>query len=205
VSNMGFIDWLVLESMNKVRTKTHEIDIGQIESVYDKAHVAVQIVQMYEDATKRSFLQDITTIANLTSGAYGLYNSKETSQMLPPEVQQQQMMYYGRVSSQNKGSVPLKVLKQYLPPDQLNKVKTQGVIRVNVKKIMDQFPGDTKRAVLEIAATIIHECRHEIDRRDTGQTNEQGPKAEEQAFLRWAEQNWDNIAKRLFTQINGGM
>lgn len=193
---MKFIDFV--ERQDRIRVKDHDIDISQIESVYGQAHLAVRIVQMYEQATGKNFLQDITTVADLASGAYGLYNSQETKQLLPPEVRQQQMIFYGKVSDKQ---IPAKVLSKYLSKEQLSKVKNQGTIHVNVRRIMKQFPGDIKRILLEIASTIIHECRHEIERRETGMTSEQGPVAEEHAFLRWAENNWSKIYQNVNNQI----
>lgn len=192
-----FSQFLQEVAMSRLRHKDRDINIHEITALYEKAHIAVQIVQMYEQAIGKDYLNDITTIANLTSHAYGLYNSGETQQMLPPEVQGKEFIGMGKVSNRNQRFVPMKVLGQYLPKDQLNKVKTQGTIRVNIKKIMDQFKGDDKKILLEIASTIIHECIHEVERRDTGNTTEGSAQNAERAFLRWAEQNWNNIATRL--------
>lgn len=192
-----FIQYLQEVSINKIKHKDKYIDIHEIESLYEKAHFAVQIVQMYEQATRKELLQDITTIANLTTTAFGLYNSEETKQMLPPNMQNQEMIGFGKVSNKNQRFVPMKVLGKYLSKPELDKIKTQGVIRVNVKKIMNKFIGDDKRIVLEIAATIVHECTHEIERRDTGNTSEGSAQNAERMFLQWAETNWNMIAQKL--------
>ena len=48
-------------------------DYGEIESIYDKARVAVQIVKLYNP----KLIENISTIANLASGAYGLHDADE--------------------------------------------------------------------------------------------------------------------------------
>ena len=51
----------------------HPLDEKQIDILYNKAHIAVELVRMYNP----NLLNNISTIANLVSGAYGIYNSGE--------------------------------------------------------------------------------------------------------------------------------
>lgn len=66
--------------------------------------------------------------------------------------------------------------------------ESEGIIRVNVNKIIEKFRGDDKKIILEIASTIIHECVHKAERRNSGGTSEGGAKEAEQRFLKWANQ-----------------
>lgn len=50
--------------------------------------------------------------------------------------------------------------------------------------------------MLEIAATIIHEATHEIERETTGQTSEIGPQQAEKTFIQWATKNIKTIMQK---------
>lgn len=71
-----------------------------------------------------------------------------------------------------------------------------NVIYINFNKIFSQFK-DKKKILMEIAATIFHECCHKTDRQKTGRTNEWEVKAKEKAFLAWVERNWETMIKGL--------
>jgi len=171
-------------------------DESQIDSLYSKAHIAVEIVRMYQP----ELLADISTIANLSSGAYGVYNSGDNKKMLPPE-KEKQLVYYGPVRRHNLDMIPKKTLMQYYPDLRPEQIQDSDTIHVNVHRIMQESDSDLE-AILEIASTIVHECTHEKEREATGQTSEVGPVRAEQAFMAWARQNM-NILTRRFPEIQG--
>jgi len=171
-------------------------DESQIDSLYTKAHTAVEIVRMYQP----ELLADIATIANLSSGAYGVYNSGENKKMLPPD-KEKQLVYYGAVRRHNLDMIPKKTLMQYYPDLHPEQIQDSDTIHVNVHRIMQESDSDLE-AILEIASTIVHECTHEKEREATGQTSEVGPVRAEQAFMAWARQNMNALTRR-FPQLQG--
>lgn len=171
-------------------------DESQLDSLYSKAHIAVEIVRMYQP----ELLADISTIANLASGAYGVYNSGENRKVLPPEMEKQ-LIYYGPVKRHNLDMIPRKTLMQYYPHLHPQQIQDSDTIHVNVRRIMQESDSDLE-AILEIASTIVHECTHSHELEDTGQTSEAGPVRAEQAFMSWARQNMNQLTQR-FPQLQG--
>jgi hypothetical protein len=171
-------------------------DESQIDSLYSKAHTAVEIVRLYQP----DLLTDISTIANLASGAYGVYNSGDNRKVLPPEMEKQ-LVYYGPVRRHNLDLIPKKTLLQYYPNLRPEQIKDSDTIHVNVRRIM-QEAGSDMAAILEIASTIVHEATHQREREATGQTSEAGPVKAEQAFYSWARQNMRTLMSR-FPQLQG--
>jgi|SRR6516225_6900328 hypothetical protein len=175
---------------------TKAADESQIDTLYSKAHIAVEIVRMYQP----ELLADISTIANLASGAYGVYNSGDNRKVLPPEMEKQ-LVYYGPVGRHNLDMIPKKTLMQYYPYLHPQQIQDSDTIHVNVRRIMQESDNDLD-AILEIASTIVHECTHEKEREATGQTSEAGPVRAEEAFMGWAKQNMNNLLQR-FPQLRG--
>jgi hypothetical protein len=171
-------------------------DERQIDQLYSKAHIATEIVNLYNPR----ILDNIAVIANLASGAYGVYNSGENQKVIPPEVQNN-LIYYGRVNKQQLDNIPKKTLQQYYPNIPANSIRESDTIRVNVRRIM-QEKGSDFEAILEIAATIIHEATHEIERETMGTTSEAGPVAAEHKFTQWAMQNKNMLMSR-FPELQG--
>lgn len=62
--------------MENIVTTRRNIDSSQIETIYNKAHIAVDLVKLYQP----NLLEKISVIANLASGAYGIYNSGENAE-----------------------------------------------------------------------------------------------------------------------------
>lgn len=182
---INFKEWL-----NQKQTNSSEI-----ESIYGKAHIAVQIVQLYDP----NLLKNISTIANLSSGAYGLYNSGEVQKELPPDVQQK-LIYNGQIDKANINKIPNITLKKYFPELDETKIKEADTIRVNVKKILSRVSNPLE-AVLQIASTIIHEATHATEMQTKGRTDESGPEQAEARFRRWAQANIKSITKK-FPEIN---
>jgi hypothetical protein len=169
--------------------KKKQIDEREIDSIYDKAHISVELVDQY----RPDLLQYISVIANLATGAYGLYNSEETNQIIDPNTQQR-LIYksQNRVSSDQIANLPRIILKQYFPELQDTQIKTSDTIHVNVRRILLQAKSDLE-AVLQIGSTIVHEAVHEMEKEIKGQTTETNPMMEEKKFMLWANTNMKSI------------
>lgn len=175
--------------MLNFREWTQKID--QINSVYDKAHIAIEIAQAYSQEKQPGLLANVTTIANLASGAYGLYNSAENQKKLPPNIER--WLIYKGIKKEDINKLPYVILKKWgVDPKQ---VQIGDTIHVNVRRILSQSKNDLD-AVLQIASTTIHESVHEREREFTGTSSENGPKLAEQEFMQWARQNLDKIIQR---------
>jgi hypothetical protein len=170
--------------------KTSNVDSSQIEAKYDKAKISVQLVSDYDS----SLLNNISTIADLASGAYGLFNSGENKHVLPEDLKQQvRLVFRDETLDDNKLSrIPVKVLCERFPNVDPNSIQVGDVIRVNVSRITNESSTDLE-AVLEIASTIVHEATHEIEFETQGWTSEVGPQAAERQFYSWAMQNIQRI------------
>ncbi len=180
-----------------------DVNDDEINRAYDKAHFAVDIVRLYDQTLPkdRKLLQNISTIANLTSGAYGLYNSGENKNIIPPNLQSAVRLKFGPAMLQNKlQDVPRKVLKDQLQANGVhfnpNDIKPSDVIRINVSRILREF-GDSLETILQLASTIIHEATHELEKEKTGTTSEAGPQMAERQFMLWAKNNMENIFRKI--------
>jgi len=173
----------------------HAADERQIDQLYSKAHIAVKIVDMYNPR----ILDNIAVIANLASGAYGVYNSGENKKVLPKDVETN-LVYYGRIDRRNLDNIPKKTLSQYYP-QAANQIKQADTVHVNVRRIMQEMGSDFD-AVIEIASTIIHEATHELERETMGTTSEVGPVNAERHFKQWVNQNHQMLAGR-FPELQG--
>jgi len=179
---MKFKQWL--EAINTLNNDL--VDDSQINRVYDKAKIAVDIVRMYSKETNKKLLNNISTIANLSSGAYGLYNSKYNKKVISQNASQKIRFKFGNdVFNMNKvNNLPEVVIKRYIPDIRDEDIIPSDVIFVNVSRIIKEF-GDSLESVFQIASTIVHECTHEKEREETGQTSEVKPQQEEKLFQIW--------------------
>ena len=143
----------------------HKADERQIDQLYSKAHIAVEIVNLYNPR----ILDNISVIANLASGAYGVYKSGENQKILPKNLEAN-LIYYGRVDRKNLNNIPKKTLVQYYP-QVANEIREADTVHVNVRRIMQESGSDFE-AIMEIASTVIHEATHEIERETMGTTSE---------------------------------
>jgi hypothetical protein len=169
-----------------------KINFEEVEHVYNKTHIAVQLVNMYAP----DILNNISTIANLSAGSYGLYNSAEVKKELPEEIEKK-LIYYGRVSAEKIKKLPNTILKKYFPTLNDYNIKEEDVIRVNVKRIIQESKTNFE-AVVQIASTIIHEATHANEMKLKGFTNETNPEHEEAKFITWVKSNKD----KLFSLLN---
>ncbi len=172
------------------------VDERQIDQLYSKAHIATEIVKLYNPR----ILDNISIIANLASGAYGVYNSGENQKVLPKDVEAN-LVYYGRINRHNLDMIPKKTIHQYYPQVPENAIRQSDTIHVNVRRIMQEMGSDFD-AIVEIASTIIHEATHEMERETMGTTSEAGPMAAEQKFKGWIEQN-RNMLMQKFPDLQG--
>jgi hypothetical protein len=193
---IGFIEW-----MGESVVGTDQV-FSQIDTLYDKAKYAVKLVQLYGRETRQRILNNISTIAPLNSGVYGLYNSGENKRVIGAAAANKIKFKFGEdaLRNQNLQKLPQSVIKQYVPDIDESQIAPSDVIHVNVRKIVAEM-GDTKEAVVEIASTIIHEATHEIEFHASGKTDETGPKMAEQKFRQWVGANWKNVVLRI-PQLN---
>lgn len=193
---MEFKIWLELNTLG-----TDEVQ-SQIDALYDKAKYAIKLAQAYVktlQGPERDLLKNISTVAPLNSGVYGLYNSAENKAVLGPGVANQIRFKFGADAIRQQNNLqrlPATVISQYLPEVDPRQIAPSDVIHVNVQKIVREL-GDTAAAVMEIASTIIHEATHEMEYRATGKTSEVGPKNAEMRFQAWAKSNWKTFASRI--------
>ena len=176
--------------------RPHEVDEKQIDMLYDKAHIAVELAKMY----RPELLDNIATIADLASGAYGVYNSGENRKNLPQTIEQQ-LVYYGKVGRHNLDLIPKITLQKYYPNIPADQIKESDTIHVNIKRILAESKNDLE-AVLQIASTIVHEAIHELEFETTGKTSEAGPQAEERKFMEWARGKLQEITRR-YPELQG--
>lgn len=174
---------------------------SKIDQLYDKAKYAIKLVQLYSRSTGQSLLNNISTVAPLYSGVYGLYNSAENKKVIGPLVANKIRFKFNQpMMQQNLNRLPNSVIKQYFPDIDEKQIAPSDVIHVNVQKIVREL-GDTKEAVLEIASTIVHEATHELEFQTKGKTDEVGPKKAEEVFKNWVRANWNLVASKI-PQLN---
>ena len=190
----SFIEWISEQST----VGTEFVDEQQIDAAYGKAKLSVRLVRLYDKATNQSLLKNISTIATLTSGAYGLYSSSENKKVIGPQVVNRLKMKFGDdIMSTNKlNTVPNAVIKKYIPDIDERMIQPSDVIRVNIQKHLATH-GDSLEAILEIASTIVHECTHELELQTTGITSEIGPVAAERKFMTWFKSNWNLVRQQI--------
>lgn len=192
----GFAEWLTENTLG-----TDEVN-SQLDALYDKAKYAVKLAQAYVKTLpgpERNILKNISTVAPLSSGVYGLYNSSENKAVIGPAVANKIRFKFGADAIRQQANLqrlPSNVIRQYLPDIDPRQIAPSDVIRVNVGRIVREL-GDTPEAIMEIASTIIHEATHEMEYRANGKTDEIGPKAAEARFMAWARANWDAFASRI--------
>lgn len=181
--------------------------VSQIDVLYDKAKYAIKIVQMYvkssADPNVRNLLKNISTIAPLNSGVYGLYNSAENKAVIgKPAANTTRFTFdQGMMDSQDDiQKLPIAVIRKHMPEVNPNQIKPSDVIHVNVNAIVGRL-GDSMEAVIEIGSTIIHEAKHNMEYRSSqspkpalGETN---PKKAEDDFKTWVQTNWPRIVSSI--------
>jgi len=185
-----------------------DTDISQIDRIYNKSDLAVKVVQLYDQNTNNKFLTNITTVTPLNqSGVYGLFNSAENKSILG---KYDQTKFKVDVNNLEKiKHLPKPILRKYKIPEEIIKlIQRTDTIHVNVAEIYNTFnqkyknkqmsPEEAQLNIIrEIASTIIHESQHEIERNETGTTNETGPIAQEKLFNNWFNNNINLLKGRI--------
>ena len=177
---------------------TELVDETQIDSIYDKAKISVKLVQLYARENRLKLLNNISTIANLSSGVYGLYNSGDNKKVINQNATQKIRLKFGDdIFKSNKiNNIPKAVIKKYIPDIQDTDIQQSDIIYVNVNRIIREL-GDSPQSILQIASTIVHEATHEIEREEKGFTNETGPVMEEKKFLNWFKLNKVRLVQKF--------
>lgn len=160
-----------------------QIDESRIDRLYKKAHVAVQIVQKYDDEYykpkyKISLFENVSTIAELGSGVYGVYIPRENKKILS-SMAQQKLIYRGRLNKQNIDLIPKMTLLKSFPDIRPEEVQETDTIHINVMRIMKESGSDLE-AIREMCSTIVHESTHALGFKD-----EPHAYAAEGEFTRW--------------------
>lgn len=194
-STMNFSQWFYEQGST---IGTENVDERQIDAAYKNAKYSVQLVRLYDKLTNQTLLKNISTIALLQSGAYGLYSSSENKKIIGPSVVNKLKMKFGPdiLMTHKLNTVPNAVIKKYIPDIDVNQLQPSDVIRVNVQKHLTTH-GDSLDAILEIASTIVHECTHELELQTTGATSEVGPTQAEKRFMDWVNKNWLVIRQQI--------
>jgi len=178
-----------------------EVDESQIDQLYDKSRISVELVKMYNP----QLLYNVSTIASLggahATRAYGLYNSGENQDVIDPSEEQRLIWKSGGSLSKDKlKDMQPDILKQYYPDLDARKINPGDTIHVNIPKILrDPQVQSDYDAVVQIASTIVHECTHDKEFREKNQTSEFGPEEAQQQFYQFLNkpETQDHIQKRL--------
>lgn len=150
-----------------------QVDDSAITKIYDKARISVDLVKRY----RPDLLKGIAVIANLASGAYGIYTHYQLQN------QQSRPITYGDQSPDITSLSPELVRKMH-PDIDTSDLKKGDVVRVNVQRILhDPKVKSEIEAIMHIAATIVHELTHHKEVQQTGQTSETGPEKAQAEFI----------------------
>ena len=193
-----FLEWLSL--FEQATLGTEFVDERQIDAAYDKAKFSVRLVQMYDQTLPKDqkLLLNISTIATLTKGVYGMYSSAEDKKVIGANALSKIRMKFGddAIKTHKIETLPAAIIKRYIPDVDLQQIKPSDVIHVNVNQHLQKH-GDSLECVLELASTIVHECTHELERQKTGTTSEVGPVQAERKFMDWVRRNWKTITTKI--------
>lgn len=193
-----FLEWLYL--FEQATLGTEFVDERQIDAAYDKAKFSVRLVQMYDQTLPKDqkLLLNISTIATLTKGVYGMYSSAEDKKVIGANALSKIRMKFGddAIKTHKIETLPAAIIKRYIPDVDLQQIKPSDVIHVNVNQHLQKH-GDSLECVLELASTIVHECTHELERQKTGTTSEVGPVQAERKFMDWVRRNWKTITTKI--------
>lgn len=193
--NMNFKSWLIGEQLK-------EPNISQIESIYNKSHVALKLAEAWPEGAK--LLSRVSVIGNLASGVYGIFLSKENKKVLPPDVESK-LIHYGKVEKENLMTLPNAYIKELYPDVDTNRIQESDTIHVNIRRIISEIKDDLHR-IIEIASTIIHEATHvedfqartkaKLNMHDDPQS-ETHAKDNERKFQLWVSQNLKSLLTRI--------
>jgi len=186
-----------------------DVNIQQVDRLYDKSDLAVKCVQLYDKITNKNFLTDITTVVPFQQkGLYGLFNSADNRLALGSY--DKNRFIFSPEEIQKLADMPTEVLKKYkVPQEILNLIQNNDVqVQVNINDIYNDVNAQVKAKKLDklsgqleiiktLASTIIHEVTHLREyrrkRADMGEmSGEVGPEREEKLFETWFDQSVKN-------------
>lgn len=179
-----------------------EPNISQIESIYNKSHIALKLAESWPDGLK--LLSKVSVVSNLSSGVYGIFLSKENQKVLPPDVESK-LIHVGKVDKKNLMTLPNSYIKELYPDVDTTRIQESDTIHVNVRRIISEIKDDFHR-VLEIASTIIHEATHVEDFQNRTKVNinihndpqsESHAKDNENKFQLWVKQNIQMLLTKI--------
>ena len=194
-----FQEWLA-EQIDMSVIGTEKV-IDKISGMYDKAKYAIELVRFYDNSLppQQKLLLDISTVAPLTKGVFGLFNSTENTNVIGPDVEQKLELRFGKPTWQKYKDqlqkLPLHLLKKKLkqyPEIDINKIRASSVIHVNTnrnKEVWRGKPNADALAILEIASTIVHEATHAMDVKNGIDPTENRAVQAERYFKDWVKKN----------------
>lgn len=170
-----------------------DVDASQIETIYDKAKIAVALVKKY----KPELLKNISVIANLPSGAYGVYTHfKLKGQSKNPSG----IVYKNKENNVPLNQLPKQVIAQHFPNINPSKLEKGDVIKVNIQGVLNNPNIKTDfETVKQIAGIIVHECVHKEEVDKTGQTSETNPERIQREFLQFLDK--PEVAKEIAQEL----
>lgn len=196
--SMNFKSWFYKLISEQIK----EPNISQIESIYNKSHVALKLAEAWPDGAK--LLSRVSVVGNLASGVYGIFLSKENKKVLPPDVESK-LIHYGKIDKSNLMTLPNAYIKELYPEIDINRIQESDTIHVNIRRILSEIKDDLHR-IIEIASTIIHEATHvedfqgrtkaKINMHDDPQS-EAHAKDNERKFQLWVNQNFKSLLTRI--------
>jgi hypothetical protein len=218
-SEMKFKEWLL--EFNASTLDTEFVDLSPIQRLYNKSEKAIDLVRKYDMAEGEhkwlkdhlkwqgprndfGYLLNISTIAPLAGAAYGLFNSRENSRVLDPDVKKSGVQFDLNQPLSNKDmkkqellkNLSYEVIRQYYPDVDPNKLHDSSIIHVNVPAIVGKLrsyglsgPELEKAIIKEITSTVVHESTHQLERAWLGHTDETKPQEAERRFVAWLDKN----------------
>ena len=218
-----FSEWLLFR---ETTVGTEDVDFSQLETVpipqvgvqkkFDIAKLAIQLVRAYDETLQsplvrtggrvktpnellnQKILPYISTIANLSSGAYGVFVGKESKKVFAADIINQIRKDYPNdpYAFKKLSDLPKHVLIKYLPGIDDSKVIPSDIIHINIARHVREL-GMTPQAVIQVASTIVHEGTHVLEKEETGQTRDGAGSLVQMAenkFARWVESNKAKVA-----------
>jgi hypothetical protein len=204
---MNFKYWLEANTIG-----TEEVQ-DKISSIYNKGKCAIELAQQYDKSKNLRLLFNIGVVAPLSGKphTYGLFLSSENKHILSKKAEKEIQLKFnvGDLKTvKNFDTIPFAVLKKYVPDLSEQDLMDQYTVHVDVNQIVKDH-GDTPKAVIEIARSIIHEALHAQETRYKGTTADapRSPEViQEEDFQKWADSNkaiTSSIMKKCFPNYQG--
>jgi hypothetical protein len=200
----NFYDWLT-EQINPLVLGSERVE-DKISPFFNKSKLSIDLVRQYDALLPQGekLLWDISVVAPLTKGVFGMFTSGENINILGPDVDRKLQLKFGK-NTYKKYKTQLERLPYYLlnkqiknfPEIRIDEIKPSSVIHVNVGKNIAQHagkPGSEALTVLEIASTIVHEATHAKDVKMGREPTESNALTAEANFRAWFMKNSKRLA-----------